>query len=60
VQADDTAETLAKRVLAAEHRIYPLALRWIAERRLRIDGRRVVVAGAAIAGDSTINPPAVD
>lgn len=60
VQADDTADSLAERVLAAEHRIYPLALRWIAERRLRVDGRRVVVAGAANAGDLIINPPATD
>lgn len=60
VQTEDTPGSLAERVLAAEHRIYPLALRWFAERRLRIDGRRVVVAGAANAGDSIINPPAVD
>jgi phosphoribosylglycinamide formyltransferase-1 len=60
VLAEDTEESLAARVLAAEHRIYPLALRWIAERRLRVEGRRVVVAGAANAGDSIINPPAVD
>jgi phosphoribosylglycinamide formyltransferase-1 len=60
VLAEDTEESLAERVLAAEHRIYPLALRWIAERRLRVEGRRVVVAGAANAGDSIINPPAVD
>jgi phosphoribosylglycinamide formyltransferase 1 len=36
----DTADTLAARVLAAEHRIYPLALRLLAEGRVRIvDGR---------------------
>jgi phosphoribosylglycinamide formyltransferase 1 len=57
VQVDDTAESLSARVLTAEHRIYPLALRWIAERRVRVEGRRVVVAGAANAGDSIINPP---
>ena len=31
VLPDDTAETLAARVLAVEHRIYPLALRRVAE-----------------------------
>lgn len=31
----DTAKTLMARVLAAEHRIYPIAIRWIAEGRLR-------------------------
>lgn len=34
---DDT-ETLAARVLAREHRIYPLAVRWFAEGRLSFDG----------------------
>jgi phosphoribosylglycinamide formyltransferase-1 len=31
----DDDQTLAKRVLAKEHRIYPLAIRWIAEGRLK-------------------------
>jgi len=34
VRADDTADTLAARVLAQEHRIYPQAVRWFAEGRL--------------------------
>lgn len=39
VRADDTADTLAARVLAQEHRIYPQAIRWFAEGRLEnIDG----------------------
>ena len=33
VRPDDTAETLAARVLTVEHRCYPLALRLIAENR---------------------------
>jgi phosphoribosylglycinamide formyltransferase-1 len=37
---DDTADTLAARVLAVEHQIYPLALRYLAEGRVElIDGR---------------------
>ncbi|MBU1224285.1 MAG: phosphoribosylglycinamide formyltransferase [Gammaproteobacteria bacterium] len=40
VRADDTADTLAARVLQQEHRIYPQAVRWFAEGRLEIrDGR---------------------
>jgi phosphoribosylglycinamide formyltransferase-1 len=36
---DDTADTLAARVLAVEHQIYPLALRYLAEGRIQlIDG----------------------
>lgn len=34
VRADDTPDVLAARVLAQEHRIYPLAIRWFAEGRL--------------------------
>lgn len=37
VPPGDTAETLAARVLAVEHRIYPRALRWLVEGRLRVD-----------------------
>jgi phosphoribosylglycinamide formyltransferase-1 len=36
VKADDSAESLAQRVHSLEHRIYPLAVRWFAEGRLRL------------------------
>lgn len=39
VHAHDTTETLRQRVLAAEHRIYPQAVRWFLEGRLHIDAR---------------------
>jgi phosphoribosylglycinamide formyltransferase-1 len=52
----DDAVLLAARVLAAEHRCYPLAVRWIAEGRARIDGARVVIDGAETAPDSLLNP----
>jgi len=45
VQADDTEDTLAERILAEEHRLYPEAVRLFAEGRLVIDGRRVMVRG---------------
>jgi phosphoribosylglycinamide formyltransferase-1 len=39
VAGDDTADTLGERVLQQEHQIYPQAIRWFAEGRLRlIDG----------------------
>ncbi|SHK06337.1 phosphoribosylglycinamide formyltransferase [Rhodothermus profundi] len=41
VLPDDTPETLAARVLAVEHRLYPEALRLFAEGRVRVEGRRV-------------------
>lgn len=42
----DTPETLAARVLAVEHRIYPLALKLVAEDRVRITDGRCFVATA--------------
>ena len=47
VEQDDTAATLAARILEQEHRIYPEAVRLFAERRLRIEGRLVKI----LAGD---------
>ncbi len=38
---DDVEETLAQRVLAEEHRIYPAAVRGIVEGRIRLDGEHV-------------------
>jgi phosphoribosylglycinamide formyltransferase-1 len=32
----DSEETLAERVLAQEHKVYPLAIRWFAEGRLKL------------------------
>jgi phosphoribosylglycinamide formyltransferase-1 len=46
----DTADTLAARVLAAEHRIYPLALKLVAEERVRIVNRRCFIDGAVADG----------
>jgi phosphoribosylglycinamide formyltransferase-1 len=40
VEEDDTAETLATRILFHEHQILPEAIRLIASGRVRIDGRR--------------------
>ena len=45
VLQDDTAETLAARVLKVEHRCYPLALQLMASGRARIEGDRVMVEG---------------
>jgi phosphoribosylglycinamide formyltransferase 1 len=41
VAPDDTEDTLAARVLEREHVIYPRALRWLLEGRLRVEGQRV-------------------
>jgi phosphoribosylglycinamide formyltransferase-1 len=45
VRSDDTAQSLAVRILEAEHRLYPRAVRLILEGRCRVEGRRVVEEG---------------
>jgi phosphoribosylglycinamide formyltransferase-1 len=52
----DDAERLAERVLAAEHRAYPLALRLIAEGRVRVEGERAVVTAADAPDGALLNP----
>src|SRR5919198_443846 len=46
---DDTEETLAARILEQEHVLLPLAVRLFAERRLRVEGRRVRIDSKGIA-----------
>jgi phosphoribosylglycinamide formyltransferase-1 len=41
VREDDTADTLADRILEQEHKIYPQAVKLFIEKRLRIEGRKV-------------------
>lgn len=42
----DTAETLAARILEAEHKLYPLALKLVVEGRARVVGEHVVLLDA--------------
>ena len=58
VLPDDSAETLAARILREEHRIYPRAIQLLAEGRVQVDGRRVTIIPPAIPppGDSLANP----
>jgi phosphoribosylglycinamide formyltransferase-1 len=46
VVPSDSEESLAKRILEQEHRIYPQAIQWFAQGRLSVSGRRVSVDGA--------------
>jgi phosphoribosylglycinamide formyltransferase-1 len=43
VLSSDTPESLAARILEAEHRLYPRAVRLLLEGRFRVEGRRVIV-----------------
>lgn len=44
VGCEDTEESLMPRIHALEHRIFPQALQWLAEGRLRLEGRRIILA----------------
>jgi phosphoribosylglycinamide formyltransferase-1 len=58
VRDDDTAEVLAGRVLALEHRIYPLALALLAAGRVRLVDGRCLIAGAGAPDEALIVPGA--
>ena len=48
VLAGDTPDLLAERLLELEHRVYAAVVRWLAERRVYLDGmRRVQVQGVS-------------
>ena len=58
VRDDDTADTLAARVLAIEHEIYPRALRLVAEGRVRLEDGRCRLAGADAPDTKLVVPSA--
>jgi phosphoribosylglycinamide formyltransferase 1 len=55
---DDTADTLAARILEVEHRIYPEALRLLASGQVRLEGEVCKTTGNAGSGDALISPAA--
>ncbi len=57
VLAGDTEETLAARVLQAEHRIYPQAVQWFMEDRVEfLPGDVVRIRGSGVATDCVVSP----
>ena len=57
VLAGDTEDTLAERVLQAEHRIYPQAVQWLLEDRLEfLPGDVVQVRGSGVSTDCVVSP----
>jgi len=57
VLPDDTPESLAARVLEAEHRLYPHALRLVASGAVRVEGERVVGMSQIGAQPPIFSPP---
>jgi len=52
----DDEDRLAARVLEQEHRIYPEAIRWYLDGRLKFDGNRVTVSVGRSAPDAMVCP----
>ena len=53
----DTEEQLAARVLAEEHRIYPQAVRWFLEGKLKLENGQVTVDESRRNRDAAVTPP---
>ena len=43
IKNNDTADTLAKRILVQEHKIYPEAVRLFAKKKIKISGRKTII-----------------
>ncbi len=48
VDSSDTTESLGKRVLAEEHKIYPEAVSWFANGRLQLNGNQAMLDGEPV------------
>ncbi len=59
VHDDDDEARLSARILAAEHRLYPMAVRLYAEGRLSIRDNRVAIKGTAAPDIALFNPSQV-
>lgn len=53
VMSGDTADTLAARILTVEHQLYPLALKRLAEGKVRMEGGRAVITDGASKSEYT-------
>ncbi len=56
VRPIDREDTLAMRVLEVEHRIYPLALKLVAEGRVRVENGRCLIDGIPVADGTDLVP----
>jgi phosphoribosylglycinamide formyltransferase 1 len=58
VHKDDSEQTLAARVLAVEHQIYPLALKLLAEGRIRVENGRCLIDDKPVPDTASLAPSA--
>jgi phosphoribosylglycinamide formyltransferase-1 len=57
VKSDDTEETLSERILKLEHKIFPEAIKFFAEGRIKMQGRKVSIKDLNVDEGPLINPP---
>ena len=57
IMPNDTEATLHARIQRQEHRLYPLAIQLIAEGRVRVEGRHVVITGWTPSADGSLASP---
>jgi phosphoribosylglycinamide formyltransferase-1 len=60
VLADDDEATLAARVLAQEHVLYPKVVRWFVEGRLSMCDGRAALTGDTAAAGAALRVPGTD
>src|SRR6476661_10369175 len=60
VRDDDTTDTLAERILAVEHRIYPEALRLLAGGKVRLDGNVCRLEVGGVSSEPFISPAPIE
>lgn len=56
ISGDETEESLAAKILPFEHKMYPAAVRMIADGRARISGGKVVFSDAGMGDTGLISP----
>jgi len=56
VKAGDDADKLGSRVLKREHRLYPMAIKWFAEGRLKLTAEQLMLDGNALDGPVIFKP----
>lgn len=60
IHQDDTPDTLSQRILVQEHRIYPYALKLVAEGSVTVEGERARIRRARAPADALANPEPQD
>ncbi len=60
VHANDTDDSLAARVLIAEHAIYPMALKMVANETVRVTGEKVMFEGKDLEQQALLSPARAD